>query len=44
MTDDILLYEVLHLAISNLVKNFNLDPLGEVVNDYKHVESLSRGY
>ena len=35
--------EVLHFKASDLVECFGLDPLGELVSDCKHVDSLLGG-
>ena len=40
----ILLDEVLHLAVTDLMKGFGLYPLGEIVGDRKHVHLLAWGH
>ena len=35
--------EVLHFAVSDLVESFSLYPLGEVVDDFKYIDSLPGG-
>ena len=35
--------EVVHFVVSDLVESFSLYPLGEVVGDCKHVDSLPGG-
>ena len=37
---DVFPNEVIHFVISDLVERFSLYPLGELVGDYKHIDSL----
>lgn len=43
-TYDVLPYEFLDLTVMDLVEGFSLNPLGKVVGDCEHVDSLAKSH